>query len=101
MIADGGEAISDIATLADQPGSVRVGGLGFDVLAGAGLGRRARSLAAMAAARAGARRWSGRNAPRQSRAGAAGLAGGRRPLLDAQGRTGACQVVCVRRLVIG
>jgi hypothetical protein len=40
MIADGGEAIADLAVLRNQPGLFRPGGLAGDVLAGAGLGRR-------------------------------------------------------------
>jgi len=41
-IADGAEAISDIAVLADQPALFRVGGLGLHLLAAAGRSRRPR-----------------------------------------------------------
>lgn len=39
VLADGGECISDIATLGDQPEVFGPVGVGHDVLAGAGLGR--------------------------------------------------------------
>jgi hypothetical protein len=62
-IADGAEAISDIAVLADQPalfGSVASDSTCWRLLDALG----DPELAAVAAARARARRWRGRSAPR-------------------------------------
>src|SRR3954451_3425561 len=42
LLADGGEAISDLAVLRHQPGPVRAGGLDGDGVAGPGLRRRHR-----------------------------------------------------------
>ena len=86
MIADGGEAISDIATLADQVRGVRAGGLGLDLLAGARLDHARVDLDAIAAARAAARAvaWAQRAEQTGAPLPASLVAGA--PLLDAQGR---------------